>query len=133
MSNRAFIDPDITIRPSDDFRVTRRQVPPAALLQISRSEGVDVDVPLLVVERDPLAFDRPTRPAPFWVESIEKGTRRAAPVTVEPEPRQTTPSVVHFSQQVRSRRWMAAVFAAMLVGGGVAVARAFAADTVVAE
>jgi hypothetical protein len=134
MSNRASSDPDISIRPS--FEETRRMVPPAALLQLSRDEGVDVDVPWApMIERDPLAFDRPTAPAPFWVESIQK-TRRAPAVQIEePEPRQTTPSVVRFSEDVRSgrRRLFAAICAALLVSGGFGVARVFAADVVVAE
>jgi hypothetical protein len=118
------------ITESDNCRATIRRAPPAVLLQLSRDEGVDVDVPWLPsVERDPLAFDRETAPAPFWVESVSRST-------VEPEPRQTTPSVVKFADDVRNgrRRWVATAFAAVMVLSGVALARVFAvADVVVAE
>lgn len=146
LSDRKYPAPDITERPSDSSRETRSAAPPRALLQISRDEGVDVDVPWLPsVEADSTAFDRATAPAPFWVESLhgDRASRLTAPAApvgqaqqlVEPEPRQTTPSIVRFSQDVRNgrKRWVAAVFAAAMIGGGVLIARAFAADVVVAQ
>jgi hypothetical protein len=123
-----YLDPDITIRPSDNFRPTVRRRPPEVLLQLARGEGIDVDVPWLPsIERDPMAFDRPTAPAPFWVESVR--------AELEPEPRQTTPSIVKFAGDVRNgrRRIVATAFAAMMVLSGFAIARVFATDVVVAE
>lgn len=141
LSDRKYPAPDITERPSDSSRETRSAAPPRALLQISRDEGVDVDVPWLPsVEADVAAFDRPTAPSPFWVESLQgdRASRLTAPVAEQldkPELRHTTPSIVRFSQDVRNgrKRWVAVVFAAAMIGGGVLVARAFAANVMVAQ
>jgi hypothetical protein len=59
-------------RESHSGRVTVRRVPPAALLQLSRGEGVDVEVGMPLIER-----------------------------VVESEPRQTTPSVVRMRARRR--------------------------------
>ena len=83
---------------------TVRRAVPEVLLQLSRVD------------------DRPTAPAPFWVARVEDSSIPPLRV-VEPEPRQTTPSMVKLSSR---RRWVSILSAAAIVVGGFGVANLFA-------
>jgi hypothetical protein len=100
-------------------RITIRRAPPPALLEMSRVSSS--------------TLERPTKPAPYWVEPVngDVTARVRALVGVphdEPEPRQTTPSMVRFASDVRAgrRRWFAALMATMLIASGAGAALVFA-------
>ncbi len=116
-------------RDSYSGRATVRRAPPAVLLQLSRDEGVEVEVPgLPTVERDTSINDRETAPAPFWVARVDEATTVPPLRRLEPEPRQTTPSMVRMR---RRHSWLAVAFAAVIVATGAGAARLLAhAETV---
>jgi hypothetical protein len=91
--------------PGHNTDATVRRAVPEVLLQLSRGED-----------------NRPTAPAPFWVARIEDSSIPPLGV-IEPEPRQTTPSIVKLSSP--RRRWLSILSAAAMVLGGVAVANVF--------
>lgn len=124
---QSYPEPPITVRDpaagsnsvqsrSAQSQATVRREPPAVLLQFSREEQ----------------DNRPTAPAPFWVSRVDDvpsvpPLRLVQPVVAvpvaEPEPRQTTPSVIRLRAR---RRWLSMLCAVAIVAGGVGAANILA-------
>lgn len=111
---RTFPEPAISLRhpgrdSNSNMDATVRRAVPNILLQLSRGD------------------ERPTAPAPFWVARVDAPSDPLPLRVVEPEPRQTTPSIVKLAPLPRPRRrWVAMLSAAAILVGGAGVASVFA-------